>query len=152
MKNRFKFCVALCLAVLAVNTASADECKLTINSNDAMQFDQSEMVAPANCETITIVLNHTGSLAANAMGHNWVLTTAANFQDVANAGLGAGLDNNYVPVDDDRVLASTKVIGGGESTEVTFAASILSADEEYLFFCSFPGHWAIMKGVFKAAS
>jgi len=82
-------------------------------------------------------------------GHNWVLSKTADFQAIAQAGMSAGIDNNYVPQNDPRVLASTKVIGGGESTSITFSISALDKAGDYTFFCSFPGHWAIMKGSFK---
>ena len=130
-------------------TTMASECELVINSNDQMQFDQKELSVPASCEEVKLVLNHTGQLGANVMGHNWVLTATADFQAVAQAGMGAGVANNYVPAGDDRVLAFTKVIGGGESTEITFSTKGLDASGDYTFFCSFPGHWAIMKGAFK---
>ncbi|MCP4237751.1 MAG: azurin, partial [Aestuariibacter sp.] len=42
----------------------------------------------------------------------------------------------------------TKIIGGGEQDTVTFDMSKLSSAEDYTFFCSFPGHFAIMKGSF----
>ena len=86
---------------------------------------------------------------AEVMGHNWVLSTDADFMPVATAAAGAGLANNYVPVGDDRVLAATAIIGGGEETSVTFSIENLSAGNAYTFFCSFPGHYAIMKGSFK---
>ena len=76
------------------------------------------------------------------MGHNWVLTKKADFQSVAQAGASAGMENDYVPPDDDRVIAATEIIGGGESTSVTFSIADLNPDEPYQFFCSFPGHWA----------
>jgi azurin len=50
---------------------------------------------------------------------------------------------------DARVLAHTKVIGGGQATSVTFKTSVLKKGEAYTFFCSFPGHSSIMKGVLK---
>ena len=78
-----------------------------------------------------------------------VLSQTADYQSVAQAGMNAGIDNQYVPVGDDRVLAYTEVIGGGESTSITFSTSGLSKDGDYTFFCSFPGHWGIMKGSFK---
>ncbi|MCX7553471.1 azurin [Marinicella sp. S1101] len=137
------------ILLLASTFAWANECELVVNSTDQMRFDKTEMSAPASCEEVTVTLNHTGQLAANVMGHNWVLTKTADFQAVATAGMSAGLDNQYVPPGDARVLAYSKVIGGGESTSVTFSTKGLSKDGEYTFFCSFPGHWAIMKGTFK---
>ena len=50
---------------------------------------------------------------------------------------------------DARVIAHTKIIGGGQTTSVTFPTSKLKKGEAYTFFCSFPGHWSIMKGAFK---
>ena len=146
----FKKYVGVCLlfAVLVSNPVNASECSMVVNSNDAMQFDTTSMTAPSACTKLTVTLNHTGTLPANAMGHNWVLTKASDFQEIANAGMSAGLENNYVPVGDDRVIAASKIIGGGESTEVVVDLSGLSVDEEYTFFCSFPGHWSIMKGSF----
>lgn len=148
MRYVMKIYAMILMSVTAV-MAQAETCELTINSNDQMQFDQQEMTIDSSCTEVKLTLNHTGKLAKNVMGHNWVLTQTADFQAVAQAGMTAGLDNNHVPVGDDRVLAHTEVIGGGESTSITFSTSELSADGDYTFFCSFPGHWAIMKGSFK---
>lgn len=38
------------------------------------------------------------------------------------------------------------MIGGGESASVTFDVGALAADKNYLYFCSFPGHAALMSG------
>ena len=65
---------------------------------------------------------------------------------VAQAGGAAGLENDYVPQNDPRVIAYSKIIGGGETTTVTFSTAYLSKGENYTFFCSFPGHYAIMQG------
>ena len=88
-------------------------------------------------------------MPANVMGHNWVLTTSSDFMPVAQEGGAAGAENAYVPVDDNRVLAASAVIGGGEETAVTFSSSVLEVGGDYTFFCSFPGHYAVMKGAFK---
>lgn len=49
------------------------------------------------------------------------------------------------------MLAHTKVVGGGEADAVTFATSALKAGETYAYFCSFPGHAALMKGTLALA-
>ncbi|SBV49868.1 electron transfer protein azurin I [Xanthomonas bromi] len=85
-------------------------------------------------------------MAATVMGHNWVLTKSADFQAVANAGVRSTLADSYLPKADPRVIAHTKVIGGGDSTTVSFPTGQLSKGTDYTFFCSFPGHWAMMKG------
>lgn len=127
-------------------SAFAADCEVTVDSTDTMRFDKSEIVVDKSCEKFTVNLTHSGNLPRNAMGHNWVLTKTDDMQVVATEGMQAGLDNNYLKPGDERVLAATDVIGGGESTSVTFDVNKLSADQSYTFFCSFPGHWTIMKG------
>ena len=124
-------------------------CQLTIEANDRMQFNTLTMEAPASCAEITVTLTHTGQLPREGMGHNWVLTASGDFNDVANEGMKAGLANNYMPVGDTRVIAGTEIIGGGDTTSVTFSTSGMTAGGEYTYFCSFPGHWGMMKGAFK---
>jgi len=80
------------------------------------------------------------------MGHNWVLTSAANMQPVATDGMAAGIDKDYLKPGDDRIIAHTKIIGAGEKDSVTFDVSKLAAGTDYAFFCSFPGHISMMKG------
>ena len=128
---------------------AADSCEQVIEGNDMLQFNLKEMKVSVACDSVTVTLKHTGVMAAEVMGHNWVLTTDSDFMPVAMAAAGAGLENNYVPVGDDRVLSATSIIGGGEETSVTFSIGSLSAGDDYTFFCSFPGHYAIMKGSFK---
>ncbi|MEZ7188295.1 azurin [uncultured Pseudoalteromonas sp.] len=135
------------LLILAAS-ANANECELTIESNDMMQFSTKSLTAPKSCKEVTVTLKHTGKLPKNAMGHNWVLSKQADIPDIASDGMGAGLDKNYLKEGDSRVLAATKIIGGGEQTSVTFASNLLKEGENYAFFCSYPGHYAIMQGTF----
>jgi azurin len=142
--------VAALLGALALPLyAHADPCKLEISGNDQMQYDKQELSAPASCKEITVTLHHAGKLPREAMGHNWVLVSAVDFAAVANAGMGAGLPNDYVAPGDKRVLAHTKTIGGGDTTSVTFPSSLLKPGGSYKYLCTFPGHNALMHGIFK---
>ena len=124
-------------------------CKLEIAGTDQMQFDKKELVVAPDCTQVELTLKHTGKLPAQAMGHNWVLSKTADVAPVASEGLSAGLPNDYLKKGDTRVIAHTKVIGGGQTTSVTFPVSKLKKGEAYTYFCSFPGHSSIMKGTFK---
>lgn len=148
MKSRF---VPLVLAgMLALpGLAAAQDCAATIESNDAMQFDVKEMSINKACKEYTVTLKHVGKMPVTAMGHNWVLTKESDMQALANDAMKAGAANDYLPPNDARVIAHTDLIGGGQETSVTFDVSKLSENEKYVFFCSFPGHWAIMKGPLK---
>ena len=141
---------AVTLAALGMPLAAhADPCKVEISGNDVMQYDQSELTVPATCKEITVTLHHVGKQPREAMGHDWVLVKTADLAAVAQAGISAGLANNYLAPADKRVLAHTKVIGGGDSTSVTFSASILTKTGNYSYLCTFPGHSALMHGKFK---
>lgn len=125
-----------------------DPCSLTIGVGDGIMYSTNSMSVPASCETVTVTLTHTGTLPAAAMGHNWVLVPADAADAVASAGMSAGLDGNYLPADDDRIVAATKIIGGGESVSVTFSLAELADGTDYVYVCTFPGHWSVMKGTF----
>lgn len=136
---------ALLTALLAGPTLAAT-CNIDIEGSDAMQFNKTSIAVPASCKQFTVKLRHAGKLPKAAMGHNWVLSKATDAQAVANDGIAAGLDKSYVKPGDTRVIAHTKIIGGGESDAVSFDVAKLKAGESYAWFCSFPGHSTVMKG------
>lgn len=138
--------LAPALLLMMPLSASAETCELSISSNDQMQYNKSEMVVGSNCDEVTVELEHTGELSAQQMGHNWVLVESGDYQAVSQEGMNAGMANDYVPQDDERVIANTEVIGGGETTSVTFDVSELESGGDYTFFCSFPGHSSVMQG------
>ena len=144
-----KLFVPVMLAGLALApVAQARVCAVSIGSTDQMSFSSREIKVAADCSQVKLTLRHTGRLAATAMGHNWVLTKTADYQPVAMAGMRMTLADSYLPKKDPRVLAHTAVIGGGQSTSVTFSTAALRKGGDYTFFCSFPGHFAMMKGKF----
>ncbi|HET7556504.1 MAG TPA: azurin [Rhodanobacteraceae bacterium] len=124
----------------------AANCATTVEANDAMQFNVSNVNVPKTCKSFTVTLKHTGKLPRNVMGHDWVLTSAADKGGVEADGIKAGPDNNYIKPNDPRVIAHTKVIGGGETASASFKPAALKPGTDYVFFCSFPGHAAVMHG------
>ena len=136
----------LAASVLFASTSAFAACSVDIDGNDAMQFNLKNIDVPKSCAEFTVNLSHSGKLAKNVMGHNWVLVKTSDLQAVANDGMAAGLDKDYLKAGDTRVIAHTKVIGAGEKASITFAPGKLDAAGSYTFFCSFPGHWSLMKG------
>jgi len=53
---------------------------------------------------------------------------------------------SHIKAGDTRVIAHTNMIGGGETTKTTFPGNKLKAGGDYAFFCTFPGHSALMRG------
>lgn len=144
---------ALALALLGLSATPlwAADCTATIDGNDAMQYDLKSITVPKTCKQFTVTLKHTGKLPKASMGHNWVLGTAADEPGIIADGMKAGADQNYIKPGDTRVIAHTKLIGGGESDSATFLVSKLKAGESYAYFCTFPGHPALMKGTLTLA-
>lgn len=141
----------LTLAALTALSAGAyaadDQCKVVIEGNDAMQYNIDNFVINKEaCPEFTVELDHVGSLPKAAMGHNVVITKTEDYQAVANDSIAAGVDHDYVNPDDDRIITHTDLIGGGETTEDTFSTEAFEVGGDYTFFCTFPGHNAIMKG------
>jgi azurin len=128
--------------------AASKVCKVAISANDAIQYDKKQLTVASDCTEVELTLTHTGKLPAQSMGHDWVLVKAEDLSAVASDGLTAGIGNGYVKKDDPRVIAHTKIVGGGESTSVTFPTSALKKGQSYKYLCTFPGHNALMNGDF----
>ncbi|MEM6638908.1 MAG: azurin [Pseudomonadota bacterium] len=138
-------------AAVADLTGIGDDCKLSMDVGDIAQYSKTSMSVPSSCTTVAMTLNHTGKLPKVAMGHNWVLIEEGNLDAVVSDGASAGVAGNYVKAGDSRVIAATKLLAGGESDTVTFDLSALESGKNYVYVCTFPGHWAIMKGTLSVS-
>ncbi|HWU77304.1 MAG TPA: azurin [Rhodanobacter sp.] len=138
--------IALALLCLLSTPLLAAECATTIEGSDAMQFNKTTITVPKTCKTFKVTLKHTGTLPVTAMGHNWVLSTQADEAGVIADGMKAGAANSYEKPDDSRIIAHTKLIGAGQSDTTTINVAKLKTGEQYAFFCTFPGHAALMHG------
>lgn len=142
-----KLFISAAALVLFSATAQAKTCDLSIDSTDAMQFSTKELTVEKDCTEVKITLKHVGKLPKSAMGHNIVITSEKDMQPVIADAMKAGLAKEYLPAaGDSRVIAASKLIGGGETTTASFKVSALKAGENYKFFCTFPGHSGIMVG------
>ena len=93
------------VTLLLASSSAFAACSVDIDGNDAMQFDTTSIEVPKSCKEFTVNLTHSGKLARNVMGHNWVLSKISDMQGIANDGMAAGLDHDYLKPDDDRVIA-----------------------------------------------
>lgn len=109
-------------------------------NSDALQFNTDNMSASAGAQVVVTFKN---TSVVNT--HNWALVQAGTKDAVAADGVTAGLDNNWLPVNDSRIIGSTILIGPGESAQATFTAPSAGS---YQFVCTFPGHNFSMFGDF----
>lgn len=124
---------------------AGDAVTLEITANDIMQYDKKELRAKAG-QKVTLTLHHAGKLAKENMGHNLViLKPGVDITAFAMKAIDAKAHDYFPESEAANVIAHTKLIGGGESTTIEFTAP---AAGKYPFFCSFPGHFGLMKGEF----
>jgi azurin len=136
------------MLLLLSAAATADPCSVSIEANDLMQFSARSLAVPVSCAEVVVLLKNTGSQPARIMGHNWVLALDSDVTALASAGIAAGFSRDYQPADDKRIVAATRIIGGGQTVSVRIDAARLQPGANYSFFCSAPGHAALMKGKF----
>jgi len=132
------------VAATGSKPATVADCATTVEGNDAMQYNADSITIPASCTQFTITFKHAGAMAVNVMGHNVVVAKEADMAGIAADGMS--LTPEHVKPDDARIIAHTRMVGGGESASVTFDVAKVKDGGPFKFFCSFPGHLALMQG------
>ncbi|AOE49680.1 azurin [Kangiella sediminilitoris] len=134
-----KLLMTVFLSLLAMPLFAKD---ITINANDQLKFDVSEIKVKAG-EEIKLTLNHTGKMGKNVMGHNVVVLAAGTDVKAFAQEAQKAKDSEYIPAGTDAVIANTKLLGGGESDTISFT---IDEAGTYEYICTFPGHYFMMKG------
>lgn len=118
---------------------------VVVEATDNMRFNVKRIVVNGG-QKVRITLKHVGTMSKDLMGHNIViLKKGVKMNDFAQKA-NAAKDTDYIPADSENdIVAHTKMIGGGEETVIEFDAPEAG---EYDFLCSFPAHYALMKGKF----
>jgi azurin len=117
---------------------------IEIRSDDSMKFDVKKIVVKAG-QKVKLTLTHSGRLDKRIMGHNVVILNKGTRLSSFASKAAASRDNDFIPAETTEVIAHTKMIGGGETTTVEFTAPEAGI---YDYICSFPAHYALMKGKF----
>jgi azurin len=116
---------------------------IVLKAGDDMKFNLKELKAKAG-QSIQLRLQHTGKAGKGVMGHNFVLLKEGASLDAFVSRAIKAAENDYVPSADPDVMVHTKMLGGGESDDITF---VVPAAGRYPFLCSFPGHAMAMNGL-----
>tara|TARA_B100000161_G_C33329789_1_gene315250 strand:- start:58 stop:513 length:456 start_codon:yes stop_codon:yes gene_type:complete len=139
-----KFISLITFAILATSTHAAQ--KVTITGNDTMQFDKREFTVKSG-EKVELEFKNIGKLPKIAMGHNLVILkkgiSSLKFGQKVMS-MGANATNPLPEASMGDVIAATKLLGPGETETIIFTAP---EPGDYQFVCSFPGHFAAMRGI-----
>ena len=144
--KEFKYVLMFITSLLMLTSCSveSDVTKIVITSDDYMKFNTREITVKKG-KVVKLTLKHIGKLDVQLMGHNFVLLKKkVDILEFANKAAMAS-KNQYIPVDSNEVIAYTDMIGGGQETTIEFLPPKKGV---YDFICSFPGHYAMMKGKF----
>lgn len=143
---RFKYVLLFFISLCIFTNCSVenDVNKIVITSDDYMKFNTSKITVKSG-KLVRLTLKHIGKLDVQLMGHNFVLLKDnVDIIEFANKAAMAS-KNQYIPVESDEVIVYTDMIGGGQETTIEFLPPDVGV---YDFICSFPGHYAMMKGKF----
>jgi azurin len=110
---------------------------------EEMTYDLKWFVVEAG-KPVQIVLSN-----PDAMSHNIVVGQPGSLKDIGMAATTMTLSADpkakpYVP-DIPAVLAATRLLNWGETERLSFTAP--KAPGDYIYVCTFPGHWVRMYGV-----
>lgn len=115
---------------------------IQLDGMDNMKFDRTLFKIKAG-QDVKLTLKNIGKLPAEAMSHNVViLAQGTDVQAFGEAAVPAKPDHIPASMSAD-VIAHTKLLGPGESDEITFKIPDAGV---YDFICSFPGHFGTMNG------
>ena len=117
--------------------------EIKIASASGLQFNLKTLKVKAG-EGVALTFENPDSMA-----HNWVLVQKGAEErvgDLANkmVAMPDGYARHYVPESPD-VLCYTRLLEPGKKTTIYFNAP--KQPGSYPYFCSFPGHWQVMRGL-----
>ena len=153
MKSLIKTTLTLFLAILftAPGIAQSDDVRtITVKGLDNMQFSETLIEAKPG-EKLRIVLETVSNLPPAAMAHNLaILEQNVNVEEFVMSSM-AMPDEDYIdPQYEDKLIAYTEMIGGGETSTIEFTVPEIPGDYEYV--CTFPGHYyGGMRGILRVS-
>jgi azurin len=146
-KNMLAIAALGCAALLSTITACSrapqvPPKEVKVQADDKMRFDLTAFeVSPG--QKVSITITNVGTTPKFSMGHNLVVLdkqiTEQNIQAKFLDPASTAASSDYVPPGDKNVLAHSKLLGPNESDTITFTAPFVPG--QYLYVCSFPGHY-----------
>lgn len=128
-------------ATPATTQALNPECSEIMTGNHSMVYDKPEInIDASKCAEFTVVVRNIGYLPRNARGHNVVIAKDTDESGILADGVDLGAKSDFLKPNDPRVIANTKLAGGGEEQRVTFKTNHFKQGNNYVYFCSFLGH------------
>lgn len=119
---------------------------LYIEGYDRMRYSIETITVEPGTQ-IVLTLKTVSEIPKSQMAHNWLLLIkGADVDHFVNQSI-QHKENGYIdPDQQEKILAHTGMLGGGEQETISFKAP--SEKGKYTYVCTFPGHYvAGMKGI-----
>ncbi len=116
--------------------------EVTVQADDKMRYDLTAFEVQRG-QPVKVTFKNVGTTPKFSMGHNFVLLDRTVNTGNVNTFLDKAsqeASHDYVPPDAKEVLAHSKLLGPKETEIVSFNAPQVPGD--YLYLCSFPGHYS----------
>lgn len=141
--------LALLVAPLTLRADEAAEVTLTADKVQFLYDIKEFTVKPGQKVKLTLI-NPADSVTRQP--HNLLVVKPGKDMEVGMASNAGMSDPNFLTTkqavpESDAILFHTKLVQPGEQDVLEFTAPTEAGDYPYL--CTYPGHWAIMKGVMK---
>ena len=139
MENKMKkFFILVC--IIAFVGCGSNNVTVTIQPDgNKMAYSTNEFVVKAGQE-VTLIMDNTATLPI--MQHNIVILNDGSKAD--EVGQQAITAEGYLP-DNPAIIAATPMAEAGAKSQTTFVAP--TEPGEYVFICTYPGHYMMMRGV-----
>ena len=125
----------------------ASPCSTNLEGNTMMQYSSTNIEIDSPCSEFTIKFKNTSTVAKEYGGHNVIVSKEKDFNaltSLVDPTVHPG-ENGFLP-NSNKIIAKSPIIGPNESYDVKIDVSKISSGEKYVFWCSFTGHWGVMKG------
>jgi azurin len=126
-------------------TAQPEARTVEFKVGDGTRYRPAEIEARAG-EQLRVVMTYTGQMAKSSVAHNFILLKkGTNARDFAEKFATIEEPDFAAAGVQDRVIASTNLVGADETAKVTF--DVPPERGEYPFVCTFKGHYRLgMRG------
>ncbi|MEO8962949.1 MAG: plastocyanin/azurin family copper-binding protein [Ginsengibacter sp.] len=125
-----------------IDTVSVSD-HIKLDGMDDMKYDRTLFKVKAG-QKVTLDFKNIGKLPAEAMSHNVVILQQGTDVNAFGAAAVGAAKPDHIPSDmSSDVIVHTKMLGPGESDEITFT---ITDPGVYDFVCTFPGHFGTMHG------
>jgi len=125
-----------------IDTVSVSD-HIKLDGMDDMKYDRTLFKVKAG-QKVTLDFKNIGKLPPEAMSHNVVILQQGTDINAFGAAAVGAPKPDHIPADmSSDVIAHTKMLGAGESDQITFT---IADPGVYDFICTFPGHFGTMRG------